>query len=139
MDVLQELLELEALKRLKASYFYYLDTKAWESWLSLFTTDAILEWDVAVATRGGEPHTQRCVGVDEIDRRVVREYLDPSTVCTRATPRYSNSARRQKHTASGRWKTSSLGDRGTQTSMATAITVRPIERSMASGRSPRCT
>jgi SnoaL-like domain len=79
MEVLQELLELEALKRLKASYFYYMDTKAWDSWLDLFTPDVVLEWDLAVGTRGGNPPAQRCVGVEEIQRRVVREYLDPST------------------------------------------------------------
>ena len=53
--------------------------KAWDSWLDLFTADAVLEWDLAVGTRGADPPTQRCVGVEEIQRRVVREYLDPST------------------------------------------------------------
>ena len=43
---------MEALKRLKARYFYYMDTKQWDEWLALWASDATLEWDAAVSTRG---------------------------------------------------------------------------------------
>jgi hypothetical protein len=39
----QRLLDLEAIKQLKAKYFLYLDTKQWEAWRELFTTDLQVE------------------------------------------------------------------------------------------------
>jgi hypothetical protein len=54
MDTLQRLVELEALKRLKASYFYHIDHKNWDEWLALFTPDASLAWDGTVSTLGRE-------------------------------------------------------------------------------------
>ncbi len=35
----QELLDIEAIKQLKADYFFLMDTKQWEKWEDLFTTD----------------------------------------------------------------------------------------------------
>jgi SnoaL-like domain len=35
----QELLDIEAIKQLKADYFFLMDTKQWEKWKELFTTD----------------------------------------------------------------------------------------------------
>ena len=52
MDAATRLLELEALKRLKASYFYFVDTKDWDSWLDLFTPDGSFQWDEAPSTLG---------------------------------------------------------------------------------------
>ncbi len=43
MDRLLRLEILEALKQLKACYFYYLDSKDWERWRQLFTADAVLD------------------------------------------------------------------------------------------------
>jgi SnoaL-like domain len=36
---LQDLLDIEAIKQLKADYFYLMDTKRWEDWADLFTED----------------------------------------------------------------------------------------------------
>lgn len=57
MDAAQQLLEIEALKRLKASYFYYVDTKQWDAWLDLFAPDGSFQWDDAISTMGrdGKP------------------------------------------------------------------------------------
>jgi SnoaL-like domain len=48
---LQELLDIEAIKRLKADYFFLMDTKQWERWQQLFTED--LRVDGPAAHRGG--------------------------------------------------------------------------------------
>lgn len=67
MDAAQVLVELEALKRLKAEYFYFLDTKDWPAWLDLFTSDVILKWDQAVSTRGQDGQTAPALqGIDAI-------------------------------------------------------------------------
>jgi hypothetical protein len=79
MDALQRLVDLEALRHLKASYWYYLDTKDWESWLDLFTPDASLAWDAAASVRGKEsPLAGRHVGRDAIRKNVVEALLDPA-------------------------------------------------------------
>ena len=51
---LQLLVELEALKRLKATYFYHIDHKNRDEWIALFTPDASLAWDGTVSTLGRE-------------------------------------------------------------------------------------
>ena len=79
MDPLQRLIEIEALKNLKASYFFYLDTKQWDSWLALFAPDATLQWDSAPSTRGREGETSsKYVGIEEIREHVVNGILDPA-------------------------------------------------------------
>ncbi|HET6506983.1 MAG TPA: SDR family oxidoreductase [Baekduia sp.] len=40
---METLREIEALRRLKASYFRLVDTKRWEAWGELFTEDAVLD------------------------------------------------------------------------------------------------
>ena len=57
MDPVHQLLEIEAIKRLKARYFRLMDTKDWTGWLDLFTDDMVLEFDTAVSTggRNGKP------------------------------------------------------------------------------------
>lgn len=72
MDGVGELLELEALRRLKARYFYLMDTKDWDAWLSLFTADATLEWGTGPA--GGDGMVGH-VGVAAIAEHVVRRIL----------------------------------------------------------------
>ena len=54
MDPLQELLAIEAIKRVKARYFRYIDTKKFEEWSRLFTADARLTVDIGVTTWGGD-------------------------------------------------------------------------------------
>lgn len=48
MSPVQQLMELEALRRLKAAYFRLYDTKDWNGWLAQLTEDATLR---------AEPHT----------------------------------------------------------------------------------
>jgi hypothetical protein len=48
---LQQLLDVEAIKQLKADYFYLMDTKRWEEWKELFTEDFAV--DGPAAHRGG--------------------------------------------------------------------------------------
>ena len=52
MDATQQLLDLEALKRLKAMYFYTVDMRDREGWLSLFAPDGVFQWDTQVSAGG---------------------------------------------------------------------------------------
>jgi uncharacterized protein (TIGR02246 family) len=47
-DALQRLLDIEAIRQLKARYFRFLDTKDWDAFASLFTDDAYMEADGVV-------------------------------------------------------------------------------------------
>lgn len=78
MDPIQELIELEALRKLKGLYFYLMDTKQWDDWLALFTSDATLHWDLGVSSGEREVTTTGFAGKDEIEKHVVREILDPA-------------------------------------------------------------
>jgi hypothetical protein len=48
---LQRLLDIEAIKRLKARYFRSVDTKDLDEFLSCFTDDAFLQFDLALPSR----------------------------------------------------------------------------------------
>jgi hypothetical protein len=61
MDAMQELVEINALKRLKARYFFFLDTKDWDGWIGQFTEDATLLVDTAPYTFGRDPETEPIV------------------------------------------------------------------------------
>jgi hypothetical protein len=52
MDPVQELLALEALKRLKARYFYVVDMRDREGWLALWAPDASFQWEQSVSAGG---------------------------------------------------------------------------------------
>jgi len=43
MNVTEQLLTIEAIKRLKARYFRFVDTKDWEGFASLFTEDVVFD------------------------------------------------------------------------------------------------
>jgi hypothetical protein len=72
MDDAAALLEIEAIKQLKARYCRYLDTKEWDSWRSLFTDD--FRSDTAQA--GGKV----IVGADEFVAFTRRSLGDRATV-----------------------------------------------------------
>jgi hypothetical protein len=57
--------ELEAIRRLKARYCRYLDTKDVESWRDVFTTDVVVTLDMAVSTAGADPMTAQASGWPE--------------------------------------------------------------------------
>jgi uncharacterized protein (TIGR02246 family) len=42
-ELLQRLLDIEEIKRLKARYFRALDTKDWDEWAQVFAKDAVME------------------------------------------------------------------------------------------------
>lgn len=44
MDAIETLLAIEAIKQLKARYFYTLDTKQWRDYGALFTADAVIDF-----------------------------------------------------------------------------------------------
>lgn len=44
MDAIETLLAIEAIKQLKARYFYTLDTKQWGDYGALFTADAVIDF-----------------------------------------------------------------------------------------------
>jgi uncharacterized protein (TIGR02246 family) len=43
MDPAEEIMAIEAIKRLKASYFRCMDTKDWEGFAQVFTPDAVMD------------------------------------------------------------------------------------------------
>lgn len=43
----QDLLAIEAIKQLKANYFFLMDTKQWEAWRLLFTSDLRVEGTIS--------------------------------------------------------------------------------------------
>ena len=50
---LQQLLDIEAIKQLKARYFRLIDTKQWEAWGEVFATNVLLEIPEADAELNG--------------------------------------------------------------------------------------
>jgi hypothetical protein len=50
MDALQRLVEIEAIKQLKARYFRYVDTFNLEGWLTVFTDDFVGRYEKGVGT-----------------------------------------------------------------------------------------
>lgn len=46
--------ELEAIRQLKARYFRFMDTKAWDAWRDVFTPDVVGVFDNAVSTGGAD-------------------------------------------------------------------------------------
>jgi len=75
MDIeaaVRRLVEVEAIRELKARYFRTLDTKQWEAWGETFAEDADLEVDSAVSTWGRDGGAKiRAKGRDQI-REMVR-------------------------------------------------------------------
>ena len=86
MDALSQLLDIEAIRQLKARYFYYVDSKDWDAWLDLFTPDAAFEWDNAVATLGRDGETsQKYVGREGL-AEIPKIVADARTVHMGHTP-----------------------------------------------------
>jgi hypothetical protein len=53
IDPVQQLIDLEAIKQLKARYFRFMDTKRWDAWGTVFANDAVMEVPEAdMVTRG---------------------------------------------------------------------------------------
>ncbi len=67
MDRVQQLIEIEAIKRLKARYFRFVDGKDWVNWADVFTADATMTVDSGISSTGlgGNPRPP-VVGRDAI-------------------------------------------------------------------------
>jgi hypothetical protein len=65
VDPVVTLLEIEAIKRLKARYFRFMDTKQWEEWGGVFTGDAVVD-----VTQDAGPEEGIYRGRDQIVERV---------------------------------------------------------------------
>jgi len=79
MDAVQQLIEIEAIKRLKARYFRCMDTKDWDGWLAVFTDDITLKFDLAVSTGGQDGQPATLVGKQGL-AFVPNNHVDAQTV-----------------------------------------------------------
>ena len=61
MDPVQQLVEIEALRRLKARYWRCMDTKDYDGFAAVFTEDATLLFDGDVSTLGRDGKTNPIV------------------------------------------------------------------------------
>jgi hypothetical protein len=77
LDPVQQLLDIEQIRRLKARYFRLMDTKRWEEFRNLFTDDALFEGNTDLQTITGPPG----LVADSADRfvAIVRERLERAT------------------------------------------------------------
>lgn len=58
--------DLEAIRRLKARYCRFLDTKDYEAWKALFAPDVVVRLDMAISTGGADGQTAPDLnGLDE--------------------------------------------------------------------------
>jgi SnoaL-like domain len=79
--------ELEAIRQVKARYCRFLDTKDFESWRAVFTTDVVAKVDLAVSTGGADPMTTPALaGVDQFVPAVLAGIGDAATVHHCHTP-----------------------------------------------------
>ena len=86
MDALQELVATNALRRLKAHYFYHVDNKNWEDWTRLFAEDGWLMYDTAVRTRGDPGTSPRIAGRKALLDHISSGLARPVTVHHGHTP-----------------------------------------------------
>jgi SnoaL-like protein len=79
--------ELDALRRLKARYCRYLDTKDLDAWREVFTSDIAVSLDMAVSTGGADPQTAPPIeGVDEFAPSVLASLAGVATMHHCHTP-----------------------------------------------------
>ena len=71
-QLVANLVEIEAIKRLKARYFRLMDTKQWDAWGDVFSEDAHLQW--------GESEADSATGRANIIA-AVSQAIDPAVTC----------------------------------------------------------
>lgn len=71
MDPVQQLIEAEQIKQLRARYWRCIDTKDWDGWMSVFTEDCTLVFDGAVSTGGRDGQSYPKVS----GRRAMRDFV----------------------------------------------------------------
>jgi uncharacterized protein (TIGR02246 family) len=86
MDPVQQLIEADAIKRLKARYFRCLDTKDRDGWLGVFTEDVVLTFDTAVSTGGQDGRPATLAGKQAVADFVTRDLATAQTVHQGHTP-----------------------------------------------------
>jgi uncharacterized protein (TIGR02246 family) len=74
MDAIQQLIEVEAIRRLKARYWRCMDTKDYDGFAAVFTEDATLLFDSDVSTLGRDGKTNPIVRT----RQGIRDYVSNS-------------------------------------------------------------
>src|SRR5260370_319150 len=104
MQSVQQLFDIEAIRRLKARYFRCFDTKDWDGWLGLFTHDATLESRVVVTPKGADGPAKKLIGKKATAANVAAKPHKPKTV-PQGNMGKSTSFRIRKRTESGPWKT----------------------------------
>jgi SnoaL-like domain len=93
--------ELEAIRRLKARYCRFLDTKDVEGWRAVFTTDVVVSLDMAVSTGGADPKTAPPLeGVDSFVPMVLGSLENAATMHHCHTPEITLTS---ATTATGIW------------------------------------
>ncbi|MCJ2177331.1 nuclear transport factor 2 family protein [Novosphingobium album (ex Hu et al. 2023)] len=80
MTPIEELLARDEIRTLKARYFRTFDTKDWNAFLSLFTEDATLEFDLAVPVQGQQTPSVRLEGQRAIGEHVSSPDVTAQTV-----------------------------------------------------------
>ena len=81
----EDLAKLEALRLLKARYFRFLDTKAWEAWGNLFTEDAVMRIDRVIPASAHVIEPQS-IGRAAIVKKVSEHLAGTTTVHHGHTP-----------------------------------------------------
>jgi len=100
LDPLQQLIEVQALQRLKAQYFRYWDCKEFDNWLSLFLEDVSFEVVMALASTPAGAQPFRVQGKQALRETVIAMNAETRTVHRGHTPEIDLHS---LDTASGIW------------------------------------
>lgn len=81
--------EIEAIRRLKAQYCRFLDTRDIPAWRALFDPDVVVTLDLAVSTGGADPQTMPPCRASRRSSRWCSAGSPTRPPCTTATRRRS--------------------------------------------------
>ena len=105
---LETMVEREAIRQLKALYFYHLDHKNWDKWASLFASDAAFTIDRGTSATG-KPSSERIDGLAAIVEFVKDKVQGAETVHHGHTPLIDFQSETE---ASGIWAMADIVDFG---------------------------
>ena len=74
--------DIEAIKRLKARYFRFLDARQWDDWAMVFTEDAVLELPEADSVTQGRSDVVAAVSAADEGARTVHQGFMPEIELT---------------------------------------------------------
>lgn len=93
--------DLEAIRRLKARYCRFLDTKDYDAWRALFATDVVVKLDLAVSAGGADPQTMPSLeGMEAFEPVVMSGVANAATMHHCHTPEIDLTS---ENTATGIW------------------------------------